>query len=97
MYEVFHSHFDQLVRGITQPVALLPILFARKLISEKNMSEITVTHTSDADTATKLLNAVEATMKADPRPSRMLRELCEAVETDPALKHVADSIRAALG
>ena len=40
---------------------------------------------------------VEATMIAAPRASRVVLDLCEAVDDEPALKLVADSIRSALG
>ena len=98
MYDVFRSHFDQLVKGITHPIALVPVLYSKRLISETDKNRIsTLTGTDDIDKATRLMNAVEATMKADPRAARVLRELCETVDNDPALKHVADSIRTALG
>ena len=93
VYKVFRSHFDQLVSGITQPVTLAGVLYSRELINRAMNNEIITLPASDADKAAKLMNAVEATMKADPKPARVLSELCEAMEFDnPALKHVADSI-----
>ena len=98
VYKLFRSHFDQLVSVITQPVILAGLLYARELINRAMNNEIITLPASDADKAARLMNAVEATMKADPKPARVLRELCEAMEADdPALKHVADSIRTALG
>ena len=95
---VFHSHFDKLVRGITQPTALIPVIYARQLISEADKNRITtLTGTDDIDRATRLMNTVEVTMKAAPRAERVLRELCGAVDEYPALKCIADSMRTALG
>ena len=98
VYGVFRSYFDQLVSGITCPVALAGQLYSRELINQAKNNEIITLPASDADKAARLMSAVEATMKSDPRAERVLRELCEAVQIDnPILKHVADSIRAALG
>ena len=98
MCALFRSHFPELVRGITQPAALVPVLYARQLISEADKNRIsTLTGTDDIDRATRLMNAVEVTMKAAPRAECVLRELCGAVNEYPVLKCVADSMRAALG
>ena len=56
-----------------------------------------LTHTDNIDKATKLLNAVETTMKAESRAARVVRELCKAVNDEPTLIHVADRITTALG
>ena len=99
MYEVFREHFDQLVRAMgTSPTALIPVLYSKQLISDTDKIILTsLTHTNNIDTATKLLIAVETTMKAEPRAARVVRELCEAVNYQPALRHVADRIITALG
>ena len=98
VYEVLSSHFYQLVNGITQPIALARALYSKRLISETDKSKIiTNTGISVADKATMLMNAVEATMKNNPRPARVLRALCEAMDSYPALEPVVTSIKAALG
>ena len=95
---VFRSHFEQLVNAVTHPVALAGVLYSRKLISVADKNRITtLTGTDDIDRATRLMNAVEVTMRADPRAAQVLMKLCEAIESDPVLEHVTDSIRAALG
>ena len=94
---VFRSHFDRLVNAVTQPVALAGVLYARELINWHTNDEIITLSASNADKAARLMNAVGVTMKSDPKPARVLREMCEAIESDPILKHVADSIRAELG
>ena len=99
VYEVFREHFDQLVRAMgTSPTALIPVLYSKGLISDTDKVRLTsLTHTDDIDKATKLLNAIEIKMKAEPRAARVIRELCEAVNDQPALRHVADRITTALG
>ena len=98
VYEVFRAHFDQLVRAMgTSPTALIPVLYSKRLISDTSRP---TSHTHLVLTirqATRLLNAVETTMKAAPRAARVVRELCEAVNDQPALRHVADRITTALG
>ena len=47
--------------------------------------------------AARLMNAVEVTMKAEPKAVCILKDLCGAVDEYPALTHVADSMSAALG
>ena len=96
VYEVFRAHFVQLVRAMgTSPTALIPVLYSKRLINKTRLT--TLTHTDNIDRATNLLNAVETTMKAAPRAARVVRELCEAVYDQPALRHVADRITTALG
>ena len=98
MYEVFRAHFDQLVQAMTSPTALIPVLYSKQLISDTDKTRLTtITHTDNIEKATMLLNAVETTMKAEPRAARVVRELCEAVYDQPALRHVADRITTALG
>ena len=99
VYEVIREHFDQLVRAMgTSPTALIPVLYSKGLISDTDKTRLTsLTHTDNIDKATKLLNAIEITMKADPSAARVIRELCEAVNDQPALRHVADRIITALG
>ena len=99
VYEVFREHFDQLVRAMgTSPTALIPVLYSKQLISDTDKTRLTtLTHTDSIDKATRLLSAVETTMKAAPRAARVVRELCEAVNDQPALRHVADRITTALG
>ena len=95
VYEVFRAHFDQLVTAMTNPTALIPVLYTKQLISNTDMTSLTsITH---IDKAIRLLTAVETTMKAAPRAARVVRELCEAVNDQPALRHVADRITTALG
>ena len=98
VYEVFRAHFDQLVRAVTHPTALITALYSKKLISDTVKTELTtLTGVGDMEKATRLMNAVEVTMIAAPKASRVLLDLCEAVDGEPALEHVADSIRSALG
>ena len=99
VYEVFREHFDQLVRAMgTSPTALIPVLYSKQLISDTDKTRLTtLTHTDSIDNATRLLSAVETTMKAAPRADQVARELCEAVNDQPALRHVADRITTALG
>ena len=96
VYHVFREHFDQLVEAMwTSPTALIPALYSKQLISYTD--KINLTSLSNIDKAIRLLNAVEATMKAEPRAARVVRELCEAVNDHPALRLVADRITTALG
>ena len=99
VYEVFREHFDQLVRAMgTSPTAPIPVLYSKRLISEDVKDDLsTLTGVSNNDKAIRLLTAVEKTMKAEPRAVRVVRELCEAVNDQPALRHVADRITTALG
>ena len=99
VYEVFREHFDQLVRGMrSSPTALVPVLYTKGLISEDIKDDLsTLTGVSNNDKAIRLLSAVEKTMKAEPSAARVVRELCEAVNDQPALRHVADRITTALG
>ena len=84
---------------MTQPVALAGVLYSKKLINWHTNNEIITRPASNADKAAWLMNAVEAKMKseADLRAVQVLREMCRAIETDPILKHVSDSIRSELG
>ena len=99
VYEVFRAHFDQLVRAMgTSPTALIPVLYSKRLISDTDKINLTtLTGVGNIDKATRLLTAVETTMKAEPRAAQVVRELCEAVNDQPALRHVADRITTALG
>ena len=99
VYEVFREHFDQLVRAMgTSPTALIPVLYSKRLISEDVKDDLsTLTGVSNNDKAIRLMTAVETTIKAEPRAARLVRELCEAVNDQPALRHVADRITTALG
>ena len=98
VYEVFRAHFDQLVRAMTSPTALIPVLYSKGLISDTDKIEfITLTHTDNIKMATKILNAVEIKITAAPIAASVVRELCEAVNDQPALRHVADRITTALG
>ena len=99
VYEVFRAHFDQLVRAMgTSPTALIPVLYSKRLISDTDKINLTtLTGVGNIDKATRLLTAVETTMKAERRAARVVRELCEAVNDQPALRHVADRITTALG
>ena len=69
VYEVFRAHFDQLVRAMgTSPTALIPVLYSKRLISDTDKINLTtLTGVGNIDKATRLLNAVETTMKAQPR------------------------------
>ena len=98
VYDVFRSHYSQLVRGITQTNLLAGDLFSKGLISEAVKNDVTsVTGVGIADRANTLMNAVGARLKGDPRPAQVMRELCEVMETEPALRPVCSSIRTALG
>ena len=99
VYEVFREHFDQLVRAMgTSPTALIPVLYSKRLISDTDKINLTsLTGVGNIDKAIRLLTAVETIMKAEPRAARVVRELCEAVNDQPALRHVADRITTALG
>ena len=93
---VKHGGFVNMVG--TSPTALIPVLYSKQLISDTDKTRLTtLTHTDNIDKATRLLNAVETKMKAEPRAARVVRELCEAVNDQPALRHVADRITTALG
>lgn len=98
VYEVFRAHYDQLVRGITSLATMVSILYSKGLISDTVKRNLTtLTGSGDVDKAVKLFDVVETTMKSAPRASRVLLELCSALDNEPALKHVADSIRSELG
>ena len=98
VYNVFRSHYSQLVRGITQPNLLAADLFSKGLISETVKDDVTTTVGVGASNKTiTLMNAVGARIKVDPRPAQVMRGLCEVVETEAALRPVARSIRTALG
>ena len=99
VYEVFREHFDQLVRAMgTSPTALIPVLYSKQLISEDVKINLTsLTGVGNIDKAIMLLNAVETTMKAAPNATQVMRALCEALYSQPALRHVADRITTALG
>ena len=99
MYEVFRAHSNQLVMAMgTSPTALIPVLYSKRLINCADKTNLTtLTGVGNIDKATRLLTAVETTMKAEPRAARVVRELCEAVNDQPALRHVADRITTALG
>ena len=72
------------------------MLYYKKLISDIDKTKIFTAPTDNLDKATRLMNAVEATMRAAPRASQVVLDLCEAVSSEPALKIVADSIRVKL-
>ena len=98
VYKVFRAHFDQLVRAVTHPTALITVLYSKELISDTVKTELTtLTGVGDIEKSTRLMNAVEVTMRAAPRASRVVLDLCEAMDGEPALKHVADNIKSALG
>ena len=98
MYEVFRAHFDQLVVAMTSPHTLIPVLYAEKLISTTDKTRLTtLTPTDDIDKATRILNAVEKAMKADPQAARVVRVFCKAVDDQPALSLVAKRLTVALG
>ena len=99
VYEVFRAHFDQLVMAMgTNPTALIPVLYSKGLISDTDKINLTsLTGVGNIDKATMLLNAIEIKIKAEPRAARVVRELCEAVNDQPALRLVADRITTALG
>ena len=96
---MFREHFDQLVRAMgTSPTALIPVLYSKGLISDTDKINLTsLTGVGNIDKATMLLNAIEINMKAEPSAARVVRELCEAVNDQPALRLVADRIKKALG
>ena len=98
VYEVFRSEFNSLVQAMTSPTALIPVLYSKGLISNNDKIEfITLTHTDNIKMATKILNAVEIKITAAPIAASVVREFCEAVNDQPALRHVADRITTALG
>ena len=98
VYEVFRDEFKSLVQAMTSPTALIPALYSKQLISNTDKINLaTLTGVGDIDKATKILNAIEQKIKAAPRAARVVRELCEAVNDQPALRHVADRITTALG
>ena len=77
---------------------LISALYSKRLISEDVKDDLsTLTGVSNNDKAIRLLSAVEKTMKATPNAAKVVRELCEAVYDQPALRHVADRITTALG
>lgn len=98
VYKVFRAHFDQLVMGITSLATMVSILYSKGLISDvvkRNLT--TLTGFGDVEKASKLLDEVETTMRSAPRASRVLLDLCSALDNEPALKRVVDSIRSELG
>ena len=99
VYEMFRAHFGLLVQGMrTSPTALIPVLYSKRLISDTDKINLTtLTGVGDIDKATRLLNALETTMKAEPRAAQVVKRFCEAVNDQPALRHVADRITTALG
>ena len=98
VYEVFRAEFNSLVQAMTSPTALIPVLYSKGLISNNDKIEfITLTHTDNIKMATKILNAVEINIRASPLAALFVREFCEAVNDQPALRHVADRITTALG
>ena len=63
---VKHGGFVNMVG--TSPTALIPVLYSKQLISDTDKTRLTtLTHTDNIDKATRLLNAVETKMKAEPR------------------------------
>ena len=98
VYVVFRAHFDQLMRAmLSSPSSLIPVFYSKELISEDDKNILSTTNTNNMDLATKILNAVEVTIKSVPKAAEVVRKLCEAVNGHPALRHVADSITKALG
>ena len=99
MNDVFRSHYAELVKATIRPVALACELYAKGLISWAMKQQITEDASGTEQKATALMNEVEATMKSDPDPAKILRKFCEAVDsTDiPSLKQVTKSIKSALG
>ena len=98
IYKVFRDHYDQLVAAMTSPTALIPVLYSKYLISPADKTNLTtLTGVGSIDIARKLLDTVEATMKAAPKAAQVLREFYLAVDDQPALRHVANRIRTALG
>ena len=74
VYKVFREHFDQLLRSMG--TRLIPVLYSKGLISDTDKTRLTsLTHTGNIDKATKPLNAVETTMKAEPRAAQVIRML----------------------
>ena len=95
---MFRAHFHELVIAMNDPTALIPVLYAKKLISYTDKTNLfTLTGVGNIDKATRLLNAVETTIKAVPKAAQVIRVLCEAVNDQPALRHVANRITTALG
>ena len=83
---------------MTSPTALIPVLYSKYLISPADKTNLTtLTGVGSIDIARKLLDTVEATMKAAPKAAQVLREFCLAVDDQPALRHVANRIRTVLG
>ena len=98
VYEVFRAHFNQLIRAmLSSPSSLIPVFYSKKVISEDDMIILSTTSTNNMDVATKILNAVEVTMKSVPKAAEVVRTLCEAVNNYPALRYVANSITEQLG
>ena len=94
VYEVFRAHFDQLMRAMSSsPSSLITAFYSKGLISEDDKNILsTTTNTNNMDLATKILNAVEVTVKSVPKAAEVVRTLCEAVNDHPALRYVAGSI-----
>ena len=98
VYEVFRAHFDQLVEAMTSPRTLIPVLYAKGLISKNDKTRLsTLTHTDDIERATIILNAVQIKMESATKAALVVRALCEAVSDEPPLRLVADRITTALG
>lgn len=96
--EVFQSHYDQLLTGISNPDRLTSALYTQSLISSDTRDRIfTTSGISKADKAAKLLNAVGALFSTQDNPSLALGEFCRIISSEPALKHVAKSMKANVG
>ena len=98
VYEVFRAHFDQLVEAMNSPHTLIPVLYAKDLISTTEKTRLTtLTQIDDIERATIILNAVQIKMESAAKAALVVRALCEAVNDEPALRLVANRITTELG
>ena len=101
MTDVFRTHFDQLVCGVSQQPDMITVkLYSKGLISEQVKNDITtITGVSSEKKSIVLVNAIEKRIQVDQRPVQLtlMKELCEVMQQYPTLVHVAESISKALG
>ena len=97
MCEVFHKYFDRLVSAMTSPTAVAAALYSKYLISFTDKNIPSIQGIGVDEKASRLLNAAQTTIGAAPNATEAVRKFCSAVEDQPAMKHVADRIKAELG
>ena len=65
MCKVWDDHFSQMVTAMVSPTALIPVLYAKRLISSADKTDIGTMHgVGNTERSTKLLNAVQSNITA---------------------------------